>query len=336
MRALVIDDDPVTQLIVAKHVEAHGLTVKSADDGLAGLNAVRDHAPHLCVVDWMMPALDGLSLVHAIRASENGEKTYIMMLTSKSDESSFTAAFKIGVDDFITKPVKKHEIHARLTAAVRLINLRQQLEDRIEEAAVLNEQLTRTNRQLDRLASIDSMTGLLNRRVAMGRMIKWWQKTLVDHEVMSCAIIDIDHFKSVNDRFGHAFGDRILMNVAHRLEQAFGEKAVVARFGGEEFVVSWLGLSASAAMEEIESIRKQIIEAKFECNGTGIRVSFSCGVCDSRLGVESLDDLLRAADVALYAAKNRGRNQSVVALDGAAAMPIPDDRNVRVEERVHS
>jgi putative two-component system response regulator len=304
---LLVEDD-VSQLdCLRDFLSSTGHTILTASHGDEALQLFTKHAPCLVISDWTMPGMDGLELCRQIRASERGKSTHFLMLTVRAEKDRMVEAFDAGVDDFVLKPFDHAELMARIRSGLRVAQLHDEIQRKNEATRQLNEQLSRLNQSLEKRATTDELTNLCNRRQAMVRLQE--QNDLAERygASLSIAMLDIDHFKSVNDRFGHDAGDRVLRQVAELLEANVRATDSVCRIGGEEFLIIFPAQTAQEAAVCVERCRNAIASCLFEFDGNTKQVTISAGIASRRPSTQCAQ-LLKDADTALYQAKNGGRN----------------------------
>lgn len=312
LRVLIVEDDPiVAELLVAWLRDECHYTVMSARNGQEALAVAMDYLPHVVIADWLMPVMDGLELCKALRSSAWGENIYVLMLTSVSEENELYRAFDAGVDDYLVKPVNTRALSARLKAAWRYVRLRDAWERDHSRLTTAAAELALTNRRLQEAASSDPLTGLANRRAGLTVLSQAWSASLRYGYPLSVVMIDIDNFKSVNDTHGHAVGDLVLQHLSQCLQSAARKEDSVCRWGGEEFLI----ICPSVAMHECsifaERLRKLVEKNRVPVEGKNIKMTISAGVASWTLGSSHVEHLLGQADIALYEAKNGGRNRVV-------------------------
>lgn len=319
-RVLVVDDDKFAIALVSKHLKTAGYEVLTATNGAEALKIVLAEGPAMVVTDWMMPVMNGLELCRAIRNHEGVGFVFVIVLTAVADEDRVVEAFDAGADDYLTKPFKRKELLARLRAGQRIIELQQTLDRNNRqlhlvnaEAEVSNRKLGLANSQLNRMATTDELTGLTNRREALRFLSELWSTAERHPEPLACAILDLDHFKRVNDTFGHAAGDLVLKKVSQTLQTTSRRGERVCRFGGEEFLIIFPHSSAEEAAVGAERMRDKIEATVIQHHEISIRVTASIGIAERAPSMESADELLCAADTMLYEAKRSGRNRVCVA-----------------------
>ncbi|MEO0650131.1 MAG: diguanylate cyclase [Planctomycetota bacterium] len=315
VRILAVDDDPLTLKILARQLKDAGHTVEVARNGREALALTLKQRPQLIVTDWNMPDLDGLEFCRALRRSRFGRRIYVLLLTGNGDEERVVEGFDAGVDDYITKPFNPRVLLARLRAGIRLIKLQEQVE-RDQELQVKNAmQLTRLNRQLKEAANTDFLTKLPNRRCAMMHLERSWAHSGDEQLPLSVLMLDIDHFKGVNDTYGHDIGDVVLQETARTIRQALRRQDLAARIGGEEFLIICPNVDESRAKQIAERVRSSVEKNHIKVSDFDRNVTVSMGVATRTVNVADIDHLLRIADEAVYVSKQNGRNQVNVGTD---------------------
>ncbi len=302
LRVLVVDDDAALRRLLDHLLGKAGYEVHTASDGAAGFRQALAWRPDIVITDILMPNKDGIRLTHKLRASELGSALYIIVLTILDDEDKLAEAFAAGADDYIPKPVKPRELLARLSAGSRIVRLQKELARR-------NLELTAALRRAELNALTDSLTGLPNRRYIVERMAQECAAAERSDRRLSLLMLDIDHFKRINDTHGHAVGDAVLQEIARRIEATKRLSDVAARFGGEEFVVLAIDTPLDPAIRLAERLRAAISDLTFAIGDLQLTVTVSIGVAEKAVDCNNLDSLVKAADAALYQAKNKGRNR---------------------------
>lgn len=291
MKVLIVEDDPISRRLLENIMPKWGYNVVFAKDGKEAWDLVNDpDAPNLIISDWMMPKMDGLELCRKIRLMKRSGYIYFIILTSKGSKEDVVKGLDAGADDFLVKPFDYEELKYRIKIGKRIIDLEQ---------------------RITTLANTDSLTNVLNRRAFMERMEQEIQRAFREKSNLSFLITDIDHFKKVNDKYGHQAGDVVLKMVADQFKLFSRPYDFVGRYGGEEFVVGIPGADSMHVKGIAERMRKRLEQMDMLLpNGSGsIRITASFGVACLRLNSgENLDSLIRRADEALYKAKDGGRN----------------------------
>lgn len=318
---LVVDDDPTSLRILTKFLTEAGYDVLTATNGVEALQIINAEGCQLIITDWVMPEMDGLDLCLAIRSSEGIGATYIIILTGFTDGDSLVKAFNAGADDYLTKPCRQQELIARLQVGVRALTSEAKVASQQLAIRKTNAELATLNGKLHQMATIDELTGLYNRREGLRRLKEYWDASERSHRPLACMMIDVDHFKQCNDRYGHDVGDAVLRETAHILKRGVRAGETVFRMGGEEFVVLCPGSVAGAAAEGAERLRAAVEANRIKRGGTKISVNISVGVAEKSSATLKPDDLLRNADEALYESKRGGRNRVWVSGDGEFMPP---------------
>jgi diguanylate cyclase (GGDEF)-like protein len=311
-RILMIDDDPDLLILVNTMLTSEGYAnVVRAHSGVEALVALQIDpetlqikAPlanaefDLILLDYSLPDVNGNALCESIKNLDLYHETPIVILTASDDLKVLKEAFDHGASDFIRKPIHRLELIARVHAALRIKQKTQQL--RI------------ANEILKDLYTTDPLTNLSNRGSFDQQLTLEWQKHIANQKSLSLVMLDVDYFKAFNDTYGHQAGDNCLIRVAETIFSSLHRPGdFVARYGGEEFVVLLPHTDATGAVEVADKIRKAVSNVNIK-RGPDEHVTISCGVATSMQEPKgTAEDLLRAADLALYAAKKSGRNKVV-------------------------
>ncbi|MDX9885948.1 diguanylate cyclase [Thauera sp.] len=317
LRVLLVDDDPTTRCIMETVLrDALGHSVVCARTGSEALALAVEAQPQIVITDWLMPGLSGLELTRALRATEWGQTIYLIMLTSLDTEEEVSEAFEAGVDDFLAKPVNLRTLRARLRAAWHYVQLLEAWERDRAQLKQFAAELAISNRRLEHAAMTDLLTGLPNRRAGMAALTKAWAASQRFEQPLSVLVLDIDHFKRVNDTHGHAVGDKVLTEVAQEIHRAARKNDSVCRMGGEEFLMICQNTDLKAALFAADRLRRTIEAMTIEAGGVKIRSSVSIGVASREARMADSDAMINAADRALYRAKESGRNRSCIIVQG--------------------
>ena len=297
MKILIADDDAVTRLMLEKAIGKMGFEVVSAADGAQAWEIITSgKPPEIVVVDWLMPGMEGVEICRRLRSLESGTRkyTFAILLTAKSDKKDIIAGMEAGADDYISKPFDPQELEVRIRAGRRIVELQDQLRS--------------ANEKLLQLSRTDSLTGLLNRRAFYEVMDGEIARSERQNMPLSIVMLDLDHFKRINDSMGHLAGDAVLKEFSGRISTAVRHYDVLCRYGGEEFLVLLPGSEIASAVKTAERFREIIAGTPFEAINRKINVTSSLGVAQHREG-ENADVLVDRADSALYKAKQKGRNR---------------------------
>ena len=309
-RILVVDDHEDNIELLRARLEARGYEIHAASDGQAALDQVDRVLPDLILLDVMMPKMDGMEVVRRLKADKNLPFIPVIMQTALDTTANKVEGLDAGADDYITKPINFAELEAKVNALLRIKSLETQLRERNNEVEDLNAKLTR-------ISLTDGLTEIDNRRCLEQRLHEMWQHSVRLHEPIALIMCDIDKFKLVNDQFGHQAGDSVLQQVARALKEEAREIDRVGRYGGEEFLLILPGTVLDAAVTFADRLRQKVEGHTFTYTGGTLRRTISCGVAASpHPRVKDQEALLKAADEALYVAKETGRNR-VVRFDSA-------------------
>jgi len=312
VRVLAVDDDPVSLRLLVAHLESVGYEVATARNGKEALNVTVQWNPQMVITDWMMPEMDGLELCKYLRKTETGRNLYILILTGRAaEEERIVEAFEAGADDYIAKPFSPKLLLARTRPGVRVIELQAKNERHLRDKQQKNAKLEIAKRRLREMAMTDALTEIPNRRYAMKRLEKEWANSSRVRSAMSVIILDIDHFKLVNDDYGHDVGDTVLWSTAQAINKSLRRGDTCARIGGEEFLVICPNTGAEGAEQLAERIRASVEENHFKGADFPSHVTVSLGVGYRTTGILSIDQLMKMADQAVYQAKRTGRNRVV-------------------------
>jgi two-component system cell cycle response regulator len=295
MRALVAEDDLTSRLVLQKTMAKWGYEVLSVPDGNAAWEELqKPDAPALLVLDWEMPGMDGIDVCRKVRAGESGHSRYIILLTARSATEDLVAGLDAGANDYVGKPFEPAELRARVDVGRRFVEL--------------HDQLLASQRALEHQARTDSLTQIMNRGAIMARLNEELARTKREGSTLALGILDIDHFKYVNDTYGHAAGDQVLREVVRRLTVAFRPYDGLGRIGGEEFLVLIPGAVLEDARAVLERARRVVCATPVDHADRQMEVTISLGGTTTR-GDEPEDQVLVRADDALYRAKELGRNR---------------------------
>ena len=299
MKILIIEDELIFRRMVKKYLLEAGYEIVEAEDGLSAWELFQKEPFQLVITDWMMPGLDGPALVQKIRTSGQKSYTYIIMLTAMDNKDNIVLGLESGADEYLTKPFNSRELIARVASGMRILRL--------------EEELMQARIQMEALAMHDGLTGLLNRRAIEEYAEAEFNMAGRKKQPMSVILLDIDHFKNVNDRFGHKFGDVVLRQVAQTLKEDLRNYDRVGRWGGEEFLLILPGTELKDAVIVAERLRSKTaaVQTSLE-NGETFSIHISLGTACTTGQFQSLAKLIDAADQALYQAKQSGRNRVCV------------------------
>jgi diguanylate cyclase (GGDEF)-like protein len=295
-KILVVDDDPAMRRMAADTLEGLNYQIETARDGVEAIERVRVDPPDLLILDVMMPRMNGLEVCRIVKSSSEDSFIPIILVTVKCDIDSKVTGLKLGADDYLAKPYNPLELRARVASMLRI----KSLQDKINSK----------RRQLEALSVTDDLTGLYNHRAMQHRLKDEFLRAQRYNDPLSVLVIDIDHFKAVNDECGHLFGDHVLSELAGVLTDNVRETDFVARYGGEEFVVLLPQTHFAGCLPVAERVWRGVGEREFTDGNLKTKITVSVGVAFfPSKDVATVEQLLSNADQALYQAKREGRNR---------------------------
>lgn len=287
---LLIDDSKAIHPLVTTLLADEPVTVHSAFDGQYGLTLAESLRPDLILLDIEMPNVDGFETCHRLVANPATTNVPIIFLTSRNATAEMVRGLNLGAVDYVTKPFKLEELVSRVRAALRTSRLIRLLEDR---------------------ATIDALTGLGNRAMYEKRFTAEVAMRIRCGTPLSCIVLDVDHFKKINDAHGHSFGDHVLTSIGETLTSLCRVEDVPCRYGGEEFIVLTPRTTAEQAALLAERMRMAIASIPFSQQGEPVSVTCSFGVAEAAGTYDRL--MAERADKALYESKQMGRDRVSVA-----------------------
>jgi two-component system cell cycle response regulator len=296
LKILIADDDTISRRLLEKTLEREGYEVVAVDNGRAALEQLSlPDGPRLALLDWMMPGMNGPGVCAEIREQTGRPYIHVVLVSSRGTKRDIVAGLEAGADDYLTKPWDPAELTARLRVGQRIL----QLEDRLVEA-----------RETMRFkASHDSLTSLFNRGVIVDLLARELSRTRRENGSTVVMLGDLDHFKNINDTYGHAVGDEVLREAAKRLLASVRSYDLVGRYGGEEFLIVLNNCDSSQAMLRAEEVRNGIENNPVQTKRGPLPITMSLGVFASKdWNLHLVEEVLGEADSALYKAKTDGRN----------------------------
>jgi|SRR5579864_861868 len=296
MKILIAEDDPVSSRLLEVFLRKWGYEIVAVSDGLAALALLEaDGAPRLAILDWMMPGMEGVEVCRRVRHINGRAYVYLLLLTARGQKQNMLDGLNAGADDYLSKPFNSEELHARLRAGERILAMQDEL---IAARDALHEQATH-----------DALTGLMNRGASVQLLTRELARGQREHRAVGIVLADLDHFKKINDGYGHLAGDAALQEVALRMNKCVRSYDTVARYGGEEFLILVPSADENSTFRLAERMRRAMEAAPVRTSAGDIPITASFGVasCDGT-GPIDFTSLLRLADAALYRAKNLGGN----------------------------
>ncbi len=298
---LIIDDSPTSRSEIRQILRHGGICREfhEAADGISGLKMALAQSVDLILCDLEMPGMDGFKFLAMKNSREELRDVPVIILTSHEKQETKIRGLEQGASDYLTKPFDSGELIARVRVQLKIKNLQ--------------DELRKSNELLRQLAVTDPLTQLANRRSLMETLGREFERAKRLQSSLAVIMVDIDHFKRVNDTFGHQDGDRVLISVGQLLARQLRPYDMAARYGGEEFALILPDANGRSAGQVAERLRSLISELTFGGTLSRLKVTASFGIAalpSSR--IHSLDDLIREADEALYRAKREGRNRVVL------------------------
>ena len=294
---LVAEDDPIFHRVLQSWLHNWGYRITAVEDGLKAWEAIsKEDAPKLLILDWMMPGMDGPELCLKIRSRKQVPYSYILLLTSKDEKQDLIDGLNAGADDYLTKPFDVNELKARLDVGMRIL--------------ALQDELIRAKEAVEFQATHDPLTGLWNRGAILDFARRELDRAQRSGNFLGLLMIDLDHFKRVNDTYGHLVGDAVLKEVAQRLARSVRSYDWVGRYGGEEFLVIVSDCPREAIAKYADRLRLAVAATPVSTEIGEIQIATSVGAASAQQPeYPDQDSFLRFADDALYRAKDQGRNR---------------------------
>lgn len=311
-KILVVDDDPESLKLVKKALEYEGYQVKTADSGAGAIDALKSWRPHLVLLDVSMPGLNGIETLKLLR--ERDEYVSCLFVSGKSNTEDVIRGLDTGADDYVKKPFDVLELLARVRSQLRIKDL--------------NDRLQKANAKLKELVDIDDLTGLFNMRSLYKKLDFELERAQRYGRQVCVLMMDMDHFKRVNDENDHLFGSYVLAEVGKIIRENIRKVDFAARYGGDEFLVVLTEIEIQGAKAFAERLRAKIEATHFESDSHSIDLTSSIGFAIASPSEVSVDarSLVRQADQQLYKAKENGRNrvESLQVTSKEASVPQPE------------
>lgn len=313
MTLLLAEDSPFYRRMITEHLQHWGFDYVSARDGKeAWKMLMKPDAPRLALLDWVLPEIEGVELCRRLRTRPEGEPyTYTVLLTGRNQKREMLDAMDAGADDFLAKPFDPAELKARLLVGKRIVELQQKL--------------VSANDALHFAASHDFLTEIWNRAEILTFLRRELARARRDASPVGIILVDVDHFKSINDECGHQAGDSVLQEMTQRLSRNIREYDGFGRYGGEEFLLVMPGCDLTTTTRRANEMRVIIENVPMLSQSAARTVTVSMGVAAAE-STESVDSLLRRADTALYQAKRNGRNRVETSIIDIVVDPIINTR----------
>ncbi|MCS6814356.1 MAG: response regulator [Cyanobacteria bacterium] len=289
MHVLALDDDPLVLVALQQCLSQWGIRVTTLADPGQLWSTLEADSPDLLILDIEMPKINGIELCQVIRNDQAWNSLPILFLTTHQDPETILQIYSAGADDYVPKPFTEPELITRIL-------------NRLER-----------NRLLRNLAETDPLTGVANRRRSTQELNRYLALRQRHHQPFCLAVIDLDHFKCINDQYGHDVGDLVIKRIANILQQAFRREDIVARWGGEEFLVGMYGITKQQAADRLQEVSRIVQQENFlNTSAMHLHLTFSAGVAEAPHDGEDFRSLYQAADIAMYQAKAMGRNRIII------------------------
>lgn len=300
-KILLTEDDKVQAKVSRESLESAGYDVITAEDGKSAIKIAKTQHVDIILLDRILPDMDGNEVCRWLKLDKDTRSIPVIMLTVKSSTKEKVEGFKAGADDYLPKPYNENELNARIYASLRTKALQ-------DELKMKNRELQDVLSKLEVLAITDSLTDLFNRRYFETVIEREFNRTVRYKSPASCLMMDVDHFKTVNDEYGHRVGDTALKELASIIKNCLRKVDTVARWGGEEFIALLPGTIRENALEAAARILKSIADHKF--SGIARQITVSIGIASAPdPSITTAEQMADAADFALYEAKSKGRNR---------------------------
>jgi diguanylate cyclase (GGDEF)-like protein len=302
VKILLADDEPIARTMLQHWLTGWGYTVVAVKDGEAAIAALQaDQEIRLAVVDWVMPKVDGVQVCRHVRSGPSEPYIYVVLLTARDNKTDIVDGLDAGADDYLIKPCNPLELKVRLRAGRRVVELQ--------------EELVAAREELRYEAMHDGLTTLLNRRAVLEQLDRELMRSARSGAPVAVLMGDLDHFKAVNDSFGHASGDAVLAEAANRMKACVRAYDSLGRVGGEEFLCVLPECSPAMGTAVAQRFCAALAQNPISTPNGDVPVTISLGVASTeQAGAVTADALVRAADAALYRAKAAGRARASLAL----------------------
>ena len=293
MKVLVADDERIPRLVITKALTEWGYEVQAVTNGDEAWQILEsDTGPRLAILDWMMPGMDGIEVCRRLRAQPTSGYTYVIILTARDEKADLVAALDAGADDYVAKPFNPQELRLRLRAGRRVVEF--------EDA-------------LRRQALHDPLTGILNHGAITDVFRRELARAARSGQPTGLAMIDADHFKRINDTYGHPVGDAVLREISRRLHNQLRASDAIGRYGGEEFLAVLSDCNGSAIRTVCERLRTIVSSSPICVGSLELTVTVSIGGAVATTPPNVAEESILQADRALYRAKRAGRNRVEIA-----------------------
>jgi diguanylate cyclase (GGDEF)-like protein len=307
MKILIAEDDQISSRILEKNLTDWGYQAVLARSGQEAWDSLRDADLRMAILDWMMPGMDGIEICRKIRLRKKYNYTYIILLSAKDRKQDIIAGLSSGADDYMTKPVNFLELKARLQTGRRIVDL--------------EDKLLLIQNQLKDIASRDSLTKLWNRAEIIKFLREELERGQRERKPTGVIMLDIDHFKKINDFYGHHIGDMAILFIVSRLKKKVRKSDKIGRYGGDEIIVILPNCGTHEITIVAERLRAAVARRSIKTETGTIPLTISIGCASSESSsLPTAERLIKQSDEALLKAKNLGRNCVYV---DESSIPVP-------------
>lgn len=305
-KILFVEDSKTQAEVIRGLLEKEGYEVIQAEDGKSAIKIAKSQPLDIILLDLVLPDINGNEVCRWLKLNQSTKGIPIIMLTVKGSLTDKVKGLEAGADDYVTKPFDEIELNARIYACLRTKALQDELKQ-------MNRQLEDLLGKVEQLAITDPLTELFNRRRFETVLEKEFKRTVRYKSPLACLMIDIDHFKKINDEYGHQAGDSVLQETAQIIKTTFREVDIAARWGGEEFVILLPQTNKEAALQSASRMLEAISNHKFP-SIPGKKITVSIGIASvPDPSIDTGESLINASDLVMYEAKKKGRNRIEIA-----------------------
>jgi len=308
---LLVDDSADNLQLLINRLGKLDCEVLFAKCGEEALEIAQSEKPDLIMMDIIMPGIDGFETCRQLKLNESTHDIPVVFMTALSNQESKLKGFQVGSVDYVTKPLEHEEVLARVKAHLTIRKQQQALEKIKEQLEKQIELILEQKKILQELARTDPMTKLPNRRDFYDRVSQEHAHYKRTGKPFTIAFSDIDHFKTINDKYGHDYGDVVLKQLADKIKQMLREEDYLARWGGDEFIILLRGTNAPDAQIVIDRIREKLADSNFKHNDVEFTNTATFGACEFNDSL-SIDECIKLADKMLLEGKEKGRNNVVI------------------------
>ena len=300
MKILIAEDDFTSRMMLDGVLNKWGFTTIVTTNGQEAWEVMqRPDAPSIAILDWQMPVMNGLEICRKLRRIDQPTPPYLILLTARGDKKDIVKGLDAGANDYIPKPYDNEELQARIRVGQRMVRLQREL--------------VKLNKALLHEAMHDQLTGIYNRRAIINTLEKELNRAVRGENHLSIGLCDIDHFKNINDTYGHQVGDDVLRGFVKLVEKRLRKYDYIGRYGGEEFLIVSPDSKGTKIEGLYDRICRYISRNKIQTGNQEIAITVSIGVA-AFSGGQNVQSLLSVCDAALYRSKKGGRNRVSYAL----------------------